>query len=75
MPKKKDKDPDQPSPLRNFDLSVDEIKLEKSIEQLVTSLSNIEHADPHSTRARYIRSEINKLKEKLEEIRENTLIR
>ena len=75
MQKSKKVDQEQENKLRNFDLSVDEIKLEKSIEQLTTSLRNIERSDPHSPRAKYIRAEINNLQDKLDEIRENTLIR
>ncbi len=75
MQKSKKVDQEQENKLRNFDLSVDEIKLEKSIEQLTSSLRNIERADPHSPRAKYIRAEINNLQDKLDEIRENTLIR
>ena len=68
-------DPKAHKKLRNFDLTVDEIKIESAIDQLVTSLKNIERANPQSPRARYIRAEIIKLQDKLDEIRENTLIR
>lgn len=61
--------------LRNFDLTVDEIKIVRMIEQLIEGFENLNFDDPLSPRAEFFRSEIDKLEEKLEEIRENTLIR
>ena len=61
--------------LRNFDLTVEEIKLVKSIENLSNTVSNIERLDPHSKRAKIIRLEIRRQEEQLEDLRENTLIR
>jgi hypothetical protein len=61
--------------VRNFDLTVEEIKLEKSINQLTNTAKNLEHKEPDSQRAKIIREEIRRLEEKLDEIRDNTLIR
>ena len=61
--------------LRNFDLTVDEIKLVRMIEQLIEGFEKLKFDDPLSPRADFFRSEIDKLEQKLEEIRENTLIK
>jgi len=61
--------------LKNFDLTVDEIKLVRTIEELVNGLERLTFDDPLSPRAEFFRNEIDKLEEKLEEIRDNTLIR
>ncbi|MDJ0880299.1 MAG: hypothetical protein QNJ56_01505 [Gammaproteobacteria bacterium] len=61
--------------LRNFDLSVDEIRLMKSINEMTQSVKNIERSDPNSPRAKFIRLEIEKLENQLEDLRDNTLIR
>ena len=61
--------------LRNFDLTVDEIKIVKMIDELINNLERLEFNDPLSPRAEFFRKEIDKLEEKLEEIRDNTLIR
>jgi len=61
--------------LKNFDLTVDEIRLMKSIEEKNKSVNNLLHMDPQSTRAKVIRMEIAKLEDKLEDLRDNTLIR
>ncbi len=61
--------------LRNFDLTVDEIKLVKMMDELVDGLERLQFTDPLSPRAEFFRTEIDKLEEKLEEIRDNTLIR
>lgn len=61
--------------LRNFDLTVDEIRLEKTINSMTTMVKHIEDIDPHSDRIKSIRSNIRALKEKLDELRDNTLIR
>jgi hypothetical protein len=63
------------SSLRNFDLTVDEIRVMKAIKELTNALANIEYTDPQSPRAEFFRTEIEKLEDKLEEIRENTLIK
>ena len=61
--------------LRNFDLTVEEIKIVKMIDELINNLENLQFNDPLSPRAEFFRAEIDKLEEKLEEIRDNTLIR
>lgn len=63
------------SRLRNFDLTVEEIKLVKSINQLSGTLDKIQLKDPSSQRTQYLLKEMQRLEEKLEELRENTLIR
>ncbi len=61
--------------LRNFDLTVDEIKLIRMIDDLIDGLEKLTFHDPLSPRAEFFRQEIDKLEEKLDQIRENTLIR
>lgn len=61
--------------LKNFNLTVDEIKLVRMIDELVEGLERLEFNDPMSPRAEFFRQEIEKLEERLEQIRENTLIR
>ena len=61
--------------LRNFDLTVDEIKIVKMMDELVNGLERLQFNDPLSPRAEFFRSEIDKLETRLEQIRDNTLIR
>jgi uncharacterized protein Yka (UPF0111/DUF47 family) len=61
--------------LRNFDLSVDEIRLVKTINEMTSSVKKIEQQDPNSSRAKFIRIEIKKLEDQLDDLRDNTLIR
>ena len=61
--------------LKNFKLTVDEIKLVRMIDELIEGLERLEFNDPLSPRAEFFRKEIEKLEERLEQIRENTLIR
>jgi uncharacterized protein Yka (UPF0111/DUF47 family) len=61
--------------LRNFDLSVDEIRLVKTINEMTSSVKKIEQMDPGSSRAKFIRQEIKKLEDQLDDLRDNTLIR
>jgi hypothetical protein len=61
--------------LRNFDLTVEEIKLVKSINQLKDNLDRIQLKDPSSSRTQYLLQQMQSLEEKLEELRDNTLIR
>lgn len=73
---KSDKDiPTASDKLRNFDLSVDEIRLVKTITEMTESVKKIEQLDPNSPRAKFIRIEIQKLEDQLEDLRDNTLIR
>ena len=59
----------------NFNLTVEEIKNVKMMKELVKNRENRHFNDPLSPRADYFRGEIDKLEEKLEEIRDNTLIK
>jgi hypothetical protein len=61
--------------LRNFKLSVDEIKIVRMMGKLIEGLEKLTFDDPRSPRAEFFRNEIDKLEEKLEEIRDQTLIR
>ena len=61
--------------LRNFKLTVEEIRMVRMMKELVEGLEKLEFDDPLSPRAEFFRKEINTLEEKLEEIRDNTLIR
>ena len=61
--------------LRNFELTVEEIKIVKIMEELIEGLERLEFNDPLSPRADFFRSKIDKLEEKLEQLRDNTLIR
>lgn len=61
--------------LRNFNLTVEEIKIVKMIKELIEGLEKLNFDDPLSPRAEFFRSQIDKLEEKLEEVRDNTLIR
>lgn len=61
--------------LRNFDLSVDEIRLVKTINEMTRSVKKIEQTDANSPRAKFIRLEIQKLEDQLDDLRDNTLIR
>ena len=51
--------------LRNFDLTVDEIKIVKMMGELVDGLERLQFNDPLSPRAEFFRSEIDKLEDKL----------
>ena len=61
--------------LRNFDLSVEEIKIVRMMQELAEGLEKLTFDDPLSPRAEFFRKEIERLEEKLEEVRDNTLIR
>lgn len=63
------------SKLKNFNLTLEEIKIVKTIRKLIEDLENLEFNDPLSPRAEFFRKEIDNLEEKLEEVRENTLIK
>ncbi|MBT3203200.1 MAG: hypothetical protein HOM14_02395 [Gammaproteobacteria bacterium] len=60
--------------LRNFDLSVDEIRLIKSIDEMNVTVNRIQQLDPQSPRIKYIRLEIKNLEGRLDDLRDNTLI-
>jgi hypothetical protein len=61
--------------LRNFKLTVEEIKMVRMMKELVEGLEKLAFDDPLSPRAEFFRKQISTLEEKLEEIRDNTLIR
>ena len=61
--------------LKNFDLSVEEIKLTRAIKEMTQSLEYIEQKNIQPERQEFFRSEIRILENQLEEIRDHTLIR
>ena len=61
--------------LRNFDLSVDEIRVVKAIRDMTQALEDIKQKNIYPERLEFFRSEIRQLEDRLEEIRENTLLR
>ncbi len=61
--------------LRNFNLTVEEIKIVKMMKELIENLEKLDLDDPLSPRADFFRDEIDKLEKKLDEIRDNTLIK
>ena len=61
--------------LKNFDLSVEEIRIIRAIRELTQSLEEIEHENTQPERLGFFRNEIKKLEDLLEEVRDNTLIR
>lgn len=63
------------SNLRNFNLTVEEIKIVRMMNELSDGLAKLVFDDPLSPRADFFRQEIEKLEQKLEDIRESTLIR
>lgn len=73
--KSTDKPPKKTGGLRNFDLTVEEIKLIKLIRNMSVSLKDIERRSTQPIRLKIYRKEIKKLEEALDEIRENSLIR
>ncbi len=61
--------------LRNFNLTVEEIKIVKMMKELIENLEKLNFDDPLSPRADFFRDEIDRLENKLDEIRDNTLIK
>ena len=61
--------------LRNFDLTVEEIRILKALSELTKALEDIERKDAKSARIEYFRSEIRQLEDQLDEVRENTLLK
>ncbi len=61
--------------LRNFDLSVDEIKLIKAINDMTESLEDMKRKNTQASRIEYFVRQIKELEEELDDLRENTLIR
>jgi len=67
--------PKEGGKLRNFDFSVEEIRILKTIRDMTQSLKNFELKNTQPARLEIFRNEIRRLEIQLEEIRENTLIR
>ena len=67
--------PKEDRKLRNFDFSVEEIRIIKTIKDMTQSLKKIELKNTQSARLEIFRHEIRRLEIQLEEIRENTLMR
>ena len=69
----------EPTPLstklRNFDLSVEEIRIERAIKEMTGAFDRISENNPDPARLDFYGYEIKKLEEQLDDIRENTLIR
>lgn len=61
--------------LKNFNLTLEDIKTQRLINDLVAHLEKLSATDPLSPRAEFLTQQIDALETKLEEIRENTLIR
>jgi len=61
--------------LRNLNLTADEIEIIKMIKELSEGLEKLDFGDPLSTKAEFLQSEIDKLEEKLDQARDNTLVR
>ena len=70
----KDKPPKR-SNLRNFDLSVEEIRISRAIKEMTEAFERISQNNPDPARLDFYSYEIKKLEEQLDDIRENTLIR
>jgi uncharacterized protein Yka (UPF0111/DUF47 family) len=61
--------------LRNFDLSVEEIRIMRAIKEMTDAFERISANNPDPARLDFYGYEIKKLEEQLDDIRENTLIR
>ena len=61
--------------LRNFDLSVEEIRIMRAIKEMTDAFERISINNPDPARLDFYGYEIKKLEEQLDDIRENTLIR
>ena len=63
------------SNLRNFDLSVEEIRITRAIQEMTEAFERISQNNPDPARLDFYGHEIKKLEEQLDDIREHTLIR
>jgi uncharacterized protein Yka (UPF0111/DUF47 family) len=63
------------SKLRNFDLTVEEIRIVRAIKEMTDAFERISQNNPDPARLDFYGHEIKKLEEQLDDIRENTLIR
>jgi uncharacterized protein Yka (UPF0111/DUF47 family) len=61
--------------LRNFDLSVEEIRIMRAIKEMTDAFERISANNPDPARLDFYSHEIRKLEEQLDDIRENTLLR
>ena len=61
--------------LRNFDLSVEEIRVLKAIKDMTQALEDTKLNNAYPERLEFFRSEIRQLEDQLEDIRDNTLLR
>ena len=61
--------------LRNFDLTVEEIRIMRAIKEMTDAFERISENNPDPARLDFYGYEIKKLEEQLDDIRENTLIR
>ena len=61
--------------LRNFDLSVEEIRIVRAIKEMTDAFERISANSPDPARLDFYSHEIRKLEEQLDDIRDNTLIR
>jgi len=61
--------------LKNFDLSVEEIRIMRAIKEMTDAFERISENNPDPARLDFYGYEIKKLEEQLDDIRENTLIR
>jgi hypothetical protein len=61
--------------LRNFDLSVEEIRILRAIKEMTDAFERISANNPDPARLDFYGHEIKKLKEQLDDIRDNTLLR
>lgn len=67
--------PNKGGKLRNFDLTVEEIRTIKAIKEMTQSLDDIKDKNSESARVDFFRNEISRLEKELEDIRDNTLIK
>ena len=67
--------PSERPKLRNFDLTVEEIRIERAIQEMTEAFERISENGPDPARLDFYGHEIKKLKEQLDDIRDNTLIR
>ena len=67
--------PTAASKLRNFDLTVEEIRIVRAIKEMTDAFERISENNPDPARLDFYGHEIKKLEEQLDDIRENTLIR
>jgi uncharacterized protein Yka (UPF0111/DUF47 family) len=67
--------PSAGSKLRNFDLSVEEIRIMRAIKEMTDAFNRISENNPEPARLDFYSYEIKKLEGQLDDIRDNTLIR